>query len=239
MNRTILLTFISYLFFFGLKAQNTEWQTSLEDGFKLGMEENKNVLVEFGVMQDEVPLFISDEAWSDEVIVNKLSDFIPVSVDLTNQLDLANKYEVIFSPTIMLFTPKGELVFRTYGNYSVFELDDILSSLQNNVRKICQLKTVFSDEDALGNLLLLEEYLKASIKAPEFIESDFTDMASNALENLKSLELDFDPVQEQRLKILENLLEQIQYPNSSSLRKFYKIGKKGLLASNHLSLIHI
>ena len=237
MSKTILLTFILSSIFFGLKAQNTEWQTTLEDGFRLGVEENKNVLVEFGVIQDGTPLFIEDEVWSDEVIINRLSSFIPVSIDMTDQLELTLKYNIVFAPTLMLFTPKGDVVFKTEGFVDAFQLDNILETLETNVRKICQLKTVFKDDDALGNLLILEEYMKGYMKAPKVMKNDFLSFAESTFETLEENKSSLDPVQKQRLRIFELLLEQMDFPSEAGIRKMYKIGQKELKASNHSLLL--
>lgn len=237
MNKTILLTCIFSFIFFGLKAQNTEWQTSLEDGFRIGVEENKNVLVEFGVMQEGTPLFIYDDVWSDEVIVNRLSSFIPVSVDLTEKVELAIKHGIEFAPTLMLFTPKGEVVFKTEGFVDVFELDNILESLETDVRKICQVKTVFSDDDKLGNLLILEEYVKGYMKAPTIVKNDYLSFAKETFAPLDENKSALDPVQKQRLRILELLMELMDFPTEAALRKLYKIGQKDLLSGNHSLLL--
>ena len=237
MKLNLLLTSVFFVLFFGLKAQNSEWQTSLEEGFRIGVEENKNILVEFGVIQDGTPLFIKDEVWSDEAIVNKLSSFIPVSVDLANKAELSIKYDISYAPTLMLFTPKGELVFRTEGFLDKFQLDEVLTYLQSGVRKVCQFKTVFTDEDVLGNLLILEEYIKGSIKAPRIIQDDFLRMGNKLLWKLDDDLSAFDPVQKQRFKILETLLEQIDYPSESNVTKLYKMGRKNLITSNHSLLL--
>jgi hypothetical protein len=234
-NQLVLL-----IIFFGsiaISAQNTEWQTDIEEGLRIAQQENKNVLVEFGVVQDGVPLFIYDDIWSDEAIVSKLSSFIPVSIDLKDKADLAKKYEIYYAPTLILLTPRGELVYKTDGLKQLFELDDILGVLKKDVRKICQLKNVYAEDDNLGNLLLMEEYLKLSIKTPDHMADDILKMAKILQISLERGKSEFDKVQKQRFQILEILLDLTEYTDSGQLRKLYKIGKKDLLSSNHSLLL--
>lgn len=225
------------IIFFGLKAQNTEWQTDLEEGLRLAKEENKNVLVEFGVVQDGTPLFIADDVWTDEVILTKLGSFIPVSIDLAEKANLSVQIDLRYAPTIALLTPKGDLIFKTEGFKDVFELDEVLGTMQNGVRKIVQLSVLFNEDDQLGNLLLLEEYIKTSIQAPTMLKENFLDEALKMEAKMEGKTATFDPVQSQRFTILKTVLNSMRFTEASDIRKLKKIGKKDLYSSNHSLLL--
>lgn len=239
MNRTLRFNslIICLLSFTLLSSQNTEWLTDLEEGLKLAKEENKNVLLELGIVQNGTPLFIYDDIWSDEVILDKLSSFIPVSIDLKNEADLVEKYQLIFAPTILLLNPNGDVIFKTSGMKTLFELDDLLLIFQNELDKIQRLSNLYENEDIFGNFLRLDEYMKLVISSPSHLEDDLMKFAKERLSLIGLKQSELNPLQKQRLQIYTHLYDLIEYSEEAQLRKLYKLGKKGLITSNHSLLL--
>ena len=236
MNR--LLLFIFLISTLTISAQE-QWYTDYEIGLNMAKEKNKKILLEVGSVIDGIPLFIDDGVWESDVVKDELTNYIPISIEITTGSPLIKKFKLQFSPTLLILDNDEHVLFKDSGRKDEMEVKNILSTVHNNYSKTTKLVTLYPEGEfsEIGTSLKLEQYLNMSLTGPESMNRYFLKSARKELELLQANKESLNDQLKQRLKIFEIAYEMIAYYDLSNQRKLYKIGKKDLKSRNHSLLL--
>ncbi len=98
--------------------EKIEWNTSLEEGFKLANEEKKKLLVDFYRKDCKWCKRLDDSTFTDRDVISLSLDFVFVKIDAKKDSLLVEEYKVSAYPTVILLKSSGEEIERIVGYLS-------------------------------------------------------------------------------------------------------------------------
>ena len=114
------------------ESSSTEsaWISSDTRGFNEARRTQKPVLIDFTAEWCAACRELDEKTWPDATVRHETERFVLVKLDLTKNndrtRDLQQTYKILGMPTIILFTPEGEEMFRFEGFWSAEEMVSIL-----------------------------------------------------------------------------------------------------------------
>ncbi len=95
--------------------EKIEWNTSLEEGFKLAKEAKKKLLLDF--YKEDCPwcVRLNDSTFTDRDVISLSLDFVFVKIDGKKDTLLVKEHKVSGYPTVILLKSSGEEIERIVG----------------------------------------------------------------------------------------------------------------------------
>lgn len=98
--------------------EKIEWNTSLEESFKLANEEKKKLLLDFYRKDCKWCKRLDDSTFTDREVISLSLDFVFVKIDAKKDSLLVEEYKVSAYPTVILLKSSGEEIERIVGYLS-------------------------------------------------------------------------------------------------------------------------
>lgn len=222
-------------FFFisvSLFSQN-KWITSLEEGLKMSRETDKKIVLEIGSIVNEFALFIPDEIWNNDSVQVELRNYIPVSVELQERDPLIRKFNLDFSPTLIILDIEGNILFKRSGLIDEDDMKTILDFFQTKTYKIEKYISVYrKGDDVFGHLQKAEEYLYLATSSPFILNNYFLEKTDQELSQLYANREALDDTFNERFSILNNVYNYFHFYDKNSIKKLKKYASEEVSSTN-------
>ncbi|MFO7890484.1 MAG: protein-disulfide reductase DsbD [bacterium] len=113
--------------------QNSVWISDDEKGFSIALRENKPLIVDFYAEWCAACKELDEKTWSDPQVKKRLSEFVPVKLDITKRNNQSKKfrekYNIYGMPTVIFFNSSGKEVTRFEGFKSPQEVLEIINKI--------------------------------------------------------------------------------------------------------------
>jgi thioredoxin-like negative regulator of GroEL len=150
-------------------ARQVTWETNLGKAAEAARKANKPMLLEFWSVTCEPCKVLDETVFPDERIGSAIKKLQTVRVDVDKQPDVARKYHVNGTPTLLLTDSYGTELFRYTGLLPADRLLQLLDELPSNVARFNELslalsrnKDDFTALTALGRELRSAGFYRAS-----------------------------------------------------------------------------
>jgi thioredoxin len=105
------------------------WRTDFESARLSAQTANKPLFVDASASWCGACQYMEENTWRDPSVAKALGGYVPVSVDIDSQGDIATKYGIHLLPTLMVIDPQtGEVEKRFEGALDARSFEDWLSS---------------------------------------------------------------------------------------------------------------
>ncbi len=199
------------------------WFTEIDTGLVESQYTGKKVLLEFGAVINEFALFIPDETWNEDSVQYYVYQYIPISILLQDRDPRARKYNVDFTPTLLILTPEEHELFRNEGLLDAGQIAEILKFHLEQTSKLEQLFQVYGTEPSiLGDLQFVEEYIYLHSLAPQTLRDFYLKRSKLLLDALNRNRRYLDSAQKERLKLIEDFREILYISNNRSIQRLKK-----------------
>ena len=150
-------------------ADQVRWETNLDEASASARKANRPMLLEFWSVTCEPCKVLDEDVFPDERIGAAIMKLHPVRVDVDKQPDVARRYSVNGTPTLLLTDSYGTELFRYTGLLPTDRMLQLLSELPTDVSKFNELsqalarnKDDFAALAALGRELRRDGFYRAS-----------------------------------------------------------------------------
>jgi|HubBroStandDraft_5_1064220.scaffolds.fasta_scaffold639446_2 thiol:disulfide interchange protein len=105
------------------------WQTDFESARQAAATQGRPLFVDFSATWCGPCQMMAQTTWTDASVAKALNGYVPVSVDIDAEGDLANKYGISAVPTLLVVDPgTGKVVKQITGALDPESFKDWLSS---------------------------------------------------------------------------------------------------------------
>lgn len=132
------------------------WETKLDRARTAALAANKPLLIEFWAVWCENCREMDDSVYSNERIATGMAKVVPVRIDIDGQTDVARKYAVSGTPTLVLADSYGNELFRYVGALPLDRMLELLKALPGDVTPFNRLaETLARDKNNFAALAAL------------------------------------------------------------------------------------
>lgn len=153
----------------GSAAGQVSWETNLDRASDAARKGNRAMLLEFWSATCEPCRMLDENVFPDERIGTAIRKLHPVRVDVDKQPDIARKYDVNGTPTLLVTDSNGTELFRYTGLLGADRMLQLLEELPADVSRLNELSlAVARDKDdfvaltAFGRELRAEGFYRSS-----------------------------------------------------------------------------
>ncbi len=128
----LLFLFLMVLIIIPANAETTHWYT-YEKGMDAASSMEKPVFLDFYADWCGPCIAMEDSTYPDPRVVSELEDFVAIKVDTQIRIDIENKYNIAYYPTIIFLDPKGGEISRHVGYLGP---EDMVRTIQESRGKL-------------------------------------------------------------------------------------------------------
>lgn len=182
----LILNLTTFSLPLSLLAQDEEiWFSSLSAARKEAEAQDKLIFVEFGAEWSIPNVKLAAEVWSDERVIEKLNNYIPVYQDLEVDKVSTYQYQISVVPTLLILESNGQEVLRIKEAISKIQMNELLDIAKEAFQPIIELNKTYRDfSSRIGYFLYGEAFQELGIQLPISIRSFFLKQSKNYLKKI-------------------------------------------------------